>query len=149
MKIETRIKLAADIAVFTAAWMIVPNWRSHIFLYQDLGKYIAFAGIAATISTLMIHVVVYSQLISAIFLFRCSRWAWILTIIVLSVQILLTGVNAVRHLMIPAAPLPPAAEPGVTVITISLWPVYIRALLNAGAVMILFSRGVRSRYLKQ
>jgi len=148
MKIETQIRIAAGIGLVTALWVILPDWRSHAFVFRGLNNYVQDFGLGLSVSIVVLELVLLAQLVSAIGLLQIQRWAWILAVIVLSVQVLLMSIGAVRLALLPPAP-PPQIEPGAIVHTISMWPSYLRTILNAIAVLLLFSQPIRSHFLNK
>jgi anaerobic C4-dicarboxylate transporter len=148
MNTETRIRIAAGIALATALWAILPDWRSHVFVFRGLNCYAQNFGLARTISILMGELVLLAQLISSIGLFRIRRWAWLLAVTSISVQVLFVSIGAVRLALLPPV-LSLQIEPGVIVCIISMWPSYFRTILNAIAVLLLFSKPIRSHFLNE
>jgi len=148
MKTETQIRIAAAIGLTTALWVILPDWRSHAFVFRGLNSYVQDFGLGLTVSIVVFELVLLAQLISSVGLFRIRRWAWILAVIALSVQVLLMSIGAVRIALLSQAP-PPPIEPGAVVRTFSMWPSRVRTMLNAIAVLLLFSQRVRSHFLKE
>ena len=148
MKVETRIRIAAGLALATAIWTILPAWRSHVFMFRGISGYAAVAGVGWAIFTVLLEAILIAHLASAIGLFRLHRWAWVLAVVSLSVQVLLISVVAMRLVLLPPPP-PPPVTPGSFVTTHSLLPAYFRNILNGIAVLILYSRGVRSHFLNQ
>lgn len=152
MKVKTQIRIAGVFALATVLWIILPDWRSHLFVFYCLGEFVETVGVAVVASGMLFELVLFAQFVSAIALFSYRRWAWFLVLITLSVQVLLTTLNALCLAILPfvSEPVEPACvEPGCIVVTISLWPSYFRAGINAVTVLILFSSGVRSYFLKQ
>ena len=144
MKTETRIRVAASIAMATALWAILPDWRSHLFLLHGLRGCAQITGLGIALSVLLFKLVLLSQLVAAVGLFWYRRWAWVLAVVSLSVLILFPAISAVRLLLFPPPPPSPAEH---TVTTLSLLPLYIRAGINGIAVLLLFSQSVRTYFL--
>ena len=148
MKAETQIRIAAGIALITALWTILPNWRSHLFLFHGLHRYAEAAGFAVTMSVVLFEFILLIQLISAIGLFRILRWAWILAVVTLSVQVLLISIGAIRMAILPPLPPPPITSHSI-ITTHSLLPSYFRTIMNGIAVLIIYSKNIRSHFFKQ
>ena len=148
MKTKTQIRIAAGIGLATALWVILPDWRSHLFMFRGLSHSVQFLGLGLTVSVFLFELTLLTQLISSICLFQIRRWAWILAVITLSVQVLLMSIGAVRIALLPHA-LPPQIEPGAVVHTFSMWPSRVRIMLNAIAVLLLYSQRVRSHFLNK
>jgi hypothetical protein len=148
MRIERRIQFGAGLALGTALWMILPDWRSHLVFLGGFHDYVKVAGITVGLSIALFESILLVHLISAIGLFRGYRWAWFCVVVVLSVQILLTFIGAIRLALTPPASVLPI-DPSATIETISLWPAYFKAMLNAVSVLFLLSPSVRSRFLQQ
>lgn len=145
MKTETRIRVAAAIALTTALWAILPNWRSHVFLFRGLGGYAQIAGIGITVSVVLFELALLLQLVSAVVLMSLRRWAWVLAVVALSILVLLPALGAIRLLLFPPPPPPPIPE-GHVVTTHSMLPSYVRAILNGITVLLLFSKSVRAHF---
>jgi len=141
MKTESRVRLAAAIALATALWTILPDWRSHVFLYRGLRDYAQIAGVSITLSVVLFELALLAQLVSAFGLLCLRRWAWPLAVVSLSVLVLFPAMSAVRFLLLPP---PPSGE--TVAMTFSLLPSYLRAIANGIAVLLLFSKSVRAQF---
>jgi hypothetical protein len=147
MKTETRIRIANAIALTTALWTILPDWRSHVFLFRGLGGYAQVAGVGVTVSVVLFELALLLQLVSAVALMWRRRWAWVLAVVALSVLALLPALGAIRLLLFPLPPPSPVPE-GHVVATRSMLPSYVRAILNGIAVLLLCSKSLRAYFLK-
>jgi hypothetical protein len=91
------------------------------------------------------------KLAAAIGLFLPKRWGWLLALIILGLNFL-GGIQAAIRMCIysfnPPVLAPPPMDPNVTVQVISMWPMYIIAIISLISMIILLQKPIKKKFSK-
>jgi len=141
------------VAVVTAAaglFVIIRECSTYAHLVSTVGEAVRLVGRLIGTLGITISVLPFVKLVAAVGLFRIRKWAWVLAIVALTLDMLLRIVGAIRHSLESPQDLPELALcSGVVVEEISLWPSYVIALVSAVSLLVLANSRIRSQFWRR
>lgn len=150
------LTLAKGLCAILPVWQPrIDMWyqlRSYVFFWLHLPKLSRMWGTYPTILAIVFNVILIAKFVVAYGLFRLRSWARLVSIVVLTADLILRASGAVTMFLLtafmPQAPPPPIPEGGVTVI-IPLWPSYLIAIISISTVLVLLQDPIKRQIAEQ